>query len=258
MREKSPERIKQGFLKYYFSKDRNIFKWFIKVIISLFNSGDILFAKGSHIITAYPGGGKTLLANHIVNEIDPEKYFILSNMKEFEFCDAFKIEDIFCDSKQVKSFPTTDERGRKLYAVIFDEINLSFNKRINKKSSYNDIFVGLIEFLVSHRHQDIPRVYFLGQKLELQDTQLQSLFKFHHDIYKAKRFPKYWFYKDKGYIDYIPYKLKILNRVKSIDDEFIEVSKSKVKIKMRDLLTYDTKFLGNSYKQLENVKLQKK
>lgn len=178
-------------------------------------------------------------------------------MKEFAFCDAFKIEEIFQDNKQVKSFPVVDERGRKLYAIIFDEINLNFNKRINKKTSYNDLFVGLIEFLVSHRHQDIPRIYFIGQKLELQDTQLQSLFKYHHDIIKAKKWPKYWFYKDNNYIEFIPYKLKIVNRIKSIDDDFIEVNKSKVKIKMRDLLTYDTKYLGNCYKKLDKIKTYK-
>lgn len=257
MKDKHPIRIEQGFKKYYFSKDRNVFKWLWLVIKSLFQKGDILFAKGSHIITGYPGAGKTLLANHIINELDNEKYFVLSNMKEFEFAEAFKIEEIFNDNKQVKSFPLKDDRGRKLWAVIFDEINLNFNKRINKKTSYNDLFVGLIEFLVSHRHQDVPRVYFLGQKLELQDTQLQSLFKFHHDIYKSRKFPKYWHYKDKGFIEYIPYKLKMVNRVKSIEDEFIEVSKTKIKIKLADLLTYNTKFLGNYYKKLDNVKTTK-
>lgn len=258
MKEKSVERLKQGFLKYYFAKDRNVFKWFIKVIVSLFRGGDILHAEGSHIITAYPGGGKTLLMNHLINEVDNKKYFFLSNLKEFDFCDSFKIDEMFKDGKQIASFPTVDEHGRKLYGIIFDEINLNFNKRENKKSAYNDIFVGLVEFIVSHRHQDVPRIYFIGQKLELQDTQLQSLFKYHHDIFRSKRFPKYWYYKENNFIKYIPYKLKILHRVKALDDQFIEVGKSKVKITMTDLITYDTKYLGHLYKKLPKIKTYKK
>ena len=44
---------------------------------------------------------------------------------------------------------------------------------------------------------------------------------------------------------------------KIFEDEFIEVSKTKIKIKLADLLTYNTKFLGNYYKKLDNVKTTK-
>lgn len=60
MKDKHPLRIEQGFKKYYFSKDRNVFKWLWLVIKSLFQKGDILFAKGSHIITGYPGARQNI------------------------------------------------------------------------------------------------------------------------------------------------------------------------------------------------------
>ena len=134
--------------------------------------------------------------NQLRNSVDNEKYFFLSNIKEFDGVKTFNLEDIFSNGEQIRSFPTVDEKGRKLYAVIFDEINLQFNRRMNKSSDYNNLFIGLIEFLVSHRHQDVPRVYFIGQKLELQDGQLQSLFKYQHDIIRTKRWPAYWYYKE--------------------------------------------------------------
>lgn len=60
--EKSAKRLEEGFFKYYFSKDRNIFKWLIKVIKSLFQKSDILYAKGSHIITGYPGARQNIIS----------------------------------------------------------------------------------------------------------------------------------------------------------------------------------------------------
>lgn len=147
-----------------------------------------------------------------------------------------------------KIIPNNWRKGRKLYGIIFDEINREFNRRNNRQREYNEAFTGLIEFLVSHRHQDVPRVYFIGQKLELQDTQLQSLFKYQHDIIRTTRRPKYWFYKDKKHLEFIPTKLDIVNRVKSIDDEFIELNCVRCKITRENLETYNTKALADEYK----------
>lgn len=247
---KSTARKQSSFLRYYFFSKQNVFTYIFKVISSLFKRESILFAKGTHFISAYPGGGKTLLMSHLINHVDSSKYFFLSNMAEFNGVESFDIEKIFFDNKQNYSIPTVDSKGRHVYALIFDEINLNFNKRLNRKTTYNDIFIGLVEFLVSHRHQDIPRIYFIGQKLELQDTQLISLFKYHHDIIKCKRFPFYWFFKESKYIDFIPRKLVIDNYVKDFNDNFILLSTKKVKIHEADLKAYDTKYLGNTYKAL--------
>ena len=245
LKSKKTSKIKRKLL---FSK-RNIFTWLFAIIKYLFCREGVLHATGSHIITGYPGSGKTLLLNKIINQVDKTKYFFLSNMDEFNGVNTFNIEDLFNDTTQKKSLPLKDEYGRRLYGVIFDEINLQFNKRLNRKSDYNNLFIGLIEFLVSHRHQGVPRVYFIGQKLELQDTQLQSLFKYQHDIIKTKRSPKYWFYYDNGYINMIPRKLIVIHRTKSQEaqDVFIDWKKSKYKIYENDLKSYNTKALAMNY-----------
>ena len=252
-KHKKKKRTLKEKLKYYIFSKQNVFVWLFKIIIGLFRKPSIYRAQGTHFISAYPGMGKTLLMNKLIQDTDKEKYFFLSNMKEFDGVQQFNISDIFKDNTQVKQFPLLDQQGRQLYGVIFDEINLSFNKRLNRKSDYNDLFIGLIEFLVSHRHQGVPRVYFIGQKLELQDTQLISLFKYQHDIIRCKRFPFYWFYKEYNVINYIPRKLHIVNRVKSIDNDFIELNLDKVKIIKRDLQTYNTKALANNYENLPFV-----
>lgn len=241
----------------YFTKERNIFKWFWLVLKAIFKKGNLLMAKGVHLISGYMGSGKTLLASHLINEIDSTKYFFLSNLAEFNDVKSFDLADIFYDNEQNKSFPLYDERGRRLYAIILDEINLKFNKRLNKKADYNDMFIGLQSFLVTARHQGIDRIYFIGQKLELQDTQLISLFKYQHDIYKTKRFPYYWYYYENNYIEFVPRKLKMINRVKALDNsnEFVDISKSKVKICYSDLVNYNTKFLGNEYSKLPKIEI---
>lgn len=248
-------------VKYVFCK-RNVLIWFILVIISFIKrlfGKSLLFANGSHIVTSYPGGGKTLLASHIINSVDSESNFFLSNMAEFpgyDNCYTFDINDIFKDGEQVKSFPTIDHKGRKIYAIIFDEINLNFNRRMNRTSDYNDIFMGLVEFIVTHRHQDIPRIYFLGQKLELQDTQLQSLFKYQHDIYKCRRWARYKPYNLGDPLIWYPVKLKIMERVKGLDDQFTEAGKTKIKISLEECKKYNTKYLGKTYQAKPQLKVK--
>lgn len=238
-------------------KDKNFFKYIINRIKLFFTrQDDIMFRKGSHIITGLPGMGKTLLMNWVINNIDPNKYFLLSNIKEFEGVKQFKILDIFQNNQQIRRFPTKDENGRKLWGVVFDEINLNFNKRLNRKSEYNDVFIGLIEFLVSHRHQGINRIYFIGQKLELQDTQLQSLFKYQHNIVRKKERFKYWFYLYSDYNMPIPIKLYVDHYAKTITengDGYILLGLEKYKINPVNLLSYDTKALSKDYLLLDEV-----
>lgn len=235
-------------------KNKNIFKFIFLRFKALFYREDVFHAPGSHLITAYPGGGKTLKMNQIINEVDREKYFFLSNIKEFDGVKSFDILDMFKNGEQVKRFPTVDDKGRKIYGVVFDEINLNFNRRMNRTKEYNEAFVGLIEFVVSHRHQDIPRIYFIGQKLDLQDTQLQSLFVYWHDIIKKKQRYKYWYYYKYSFCK-IPVKLTIENWKKCNNEEYQFLNKQKHKISERDLTTYNTKALAENYKNLDCVKL---
>lgn len=247
-------------LKYVFCR-YNVFSWGIAILKSLKND-DILTRNGTHFISAYPGGGKSLLLSYLINKVEEEKpgqYFWLCNLPEYkqENVYSFNMDDIFQDGKQVKKFPLFRD-GRRLYAVIFDEINLSFNRRMNGQKFYNDKFIGLIEFLTSRRHQGIEKVYFLGQRLDLQDVQLQLLFLYHHDILKIKKFPLYKKYNESGKLVFYPVKLKILNKIKNDKQEYDNISVRKLKISEKDFSSYDTHVLKQDYNKLQELYIVKK
>lgn len=248
--------IKSPFFPYYFGKIKNIFKYIYNIFKNMFGSDSPLYAQGSHIITGYPGSGKTLLMNHIISQIDSDKYFFYTNIDEFSGHDnVYKVElsKIFDNKKQITKLATRDYRGRHLYGLILDEINLNFNRRVNQSKDYNNLFIGLIEMVVTHRHQHIPRIYFIGQKLELQDGQLISLFKYQHDIIRAKKRYRYWkYYKD--YAQRIPVKLKIMHRLKDQSDQFCDYAREKVKIRWYDLESYNTFALQSVYSKLNEYK----
>lgn len=242
---------------YYFSKLKNIFKYIYNILKNLFQRSSCLYATGSHIITGYPGSGKTLLMNKIINNVDSEKYFFYTNIDEFNQNNVYKIDldKIFNDKKQVAKLPTKDKKGRYLYGLILDEINLNFNRRVNQSRDYTNLFIGLIEMVITHRHQNIPRLYFIGQKLDLQDGQLITLFKYQHDIVKSTKHFRYWRYYTE-HLEKVPVKLKVLNRVKDIDDNFVEMDYTKVKINWCDLVSYNTFGLKNVYENLPVYKLE--
>ena len=123
-------------------------------------------AKVINIVGYGSNVGKTLLMEKIIKEVDAKKYFFITNIDEFynENVYHYNVFGLFYESKQIKRLPIKDEKGRKLYGLILDEINLKYNRRLNRSKDYNNSFVGLIELLVTHRHQKIPRVYFIGQK----------------------------------------------------------------------------------------------
>lgn len=240
------------YFQYFYSKEKNVFLYALAYIKNLFNRPSLLHTTGSHIITGYPGSGKTLLMNSIINSVDKDKYFFYTNIDEFNQENVFlvDIKKMFTGKKQAFKLKTKIG-NRQLYGIIFDEINLNFNKRINQSREYTDIFIGLVEFIVTHRHQGIPRLYFIGQKLELQDTQLISLFKYQHDIVKTKRRARYWkYYRD--YFEKIPVKLKINHRLKDYNDEFVDFQTEKIKLRWWDLITYDTFALRKQYVELKD------
>lgn len=234
----------------------------------------IYHRRGSHIITGYPGSGKTLLSNVIINQTNDErkeveniikntdssKYFFISNIDEFyqDNVYTYNVFSLFYEGKQVKRLPTTDYKGRRLYALILDEINLKYNRRLNRSRDYNNSFVGLVELIITHRHQGIPRIYFIGQKLELQDGQLQSLFKYWHNIIYNKVKPIWGYYRDgKGYVRG-PKKLYIENYTKSYNDEYLQEDFiDEVKVDYLDLITYNTMGLADYYEDLPLAKSEK-
>lgn len=251
-KNKSSHKREKNIKTYIIFTLKRIWQWFRR----LFTKIHPLYRRGTHIITGYVGSGKTLLVNRLINTIDSDKYFFISNLDEFkqENVYHYDIWELFSNGEQISKLPTRDKKGRKLYALILDEINLKFNRRLNRTTSYNNQFVGLVELLVSSRHQGINRIYFIGQKLELQDTQLQSLFKYCHNIILNKTKAYYELYLDSGAIVYAPKKLFFENYIKNFDDEFESEDIRCAKITYNDLSTYNTYGLKNIYENLPYAK----
>lgn len=208
----------------------------------LFRNSNPIFKRGTHIITGYMGSGKTLLVNKVINSVNPNKYYFITNVNEFKQENVYHhdIWDLFTENSQVKKLPTVDEKGRKLYGLILDEINLKFNRRLNKTKNYNEKFVGLIEMIITCRHQGINRIYFIGQKLELQDSQLQSLFKYWHNILMSNQKGIWPYYKLENRFVLAPKKIIYENWRKYMNDEYEQIGFTKVKITFKDLTTYNT------------------
>lgn len=251
--------IGERFFPYYLGKVKNIFKYIYNILKNMFKKSDLLYLTGSHIITGYQGSGKTLLTNYIINNFDTTKYFWYTNIDEFKQNNikVIDIKELFREKKQVKRLATRDENGRVLAGVILDEINREFNKRVNQTREYTDLFIGLIEMVVSMRHQHIPRFYFIGQKLDLQDTQLISLYQYQHDIIRTRKRFRYWkYYQDKA--QKIPTKSYVMHRLKALDEQgheyFKDYKRGKYKYTWFDLESYNTFGMANEYKNLPEYK----
>lgn len=231
---------------------KRIVNWIKSILFRL----SIFHRVGSHIISGYPGAGKTLLVNKLINQVNPEKYFFITNIDEFnqENVVQYDVFDLFSNGKQIAKLPYKDYKGRKLYGLILDEINLKYNKRLNKTRNYNDSFVGLIELIITHRHQHIPRVYFIGQKLELQDSQLQSLFKYWHNIIYNKTKAIWRYFKEEGKLIYAPTCLYIENYTKGYGDEYVQSDDIyEMPISYEDLKSYNTFGLAKVYEDLPTL-----
>lgn len=147
-----------------------------------------LYNNGIHLFEGPTGAGKTLLMNIVARNLLKGDGFFLTSKDEFyhDRIKNFDLKEIFSKGKINYQLPNfLPELGHNK-GVIFEEINWEFNRRMNKQTSYNEMFLPLIEFCVGHRHAKIPRVYFIGQDSDLQDTQLQSIIKYRH-IIKSKK-----------------------------------------------------------------------
>ena len=250
---------KYNRIKYVF-KPHNTFGFIWCWLKSLFNHTDFFHKKGVHLIDGYMGSGKTLLMNKLIRDVDDSKYFWYSTKDEFygDNIEPFPINVIFQNNEQVKSIPTVDKKGRHLYGLIMDEINLTYNRRMNRTKKYNETFIGLIEFIVSSRHQGIPRVYFIGQKKELQDTQLMSLVRYNHNCLFTRMRYNYQSYKE-GTFTLKPKKIFVDNYEKKVNmetglEEFMYINKAKVKINRFKWGTYNTHALAEDYLSLPSFK----
>lgn len=214
----------------------------------------LLFKPGVHLTTGATGSGKTLSHSAIINRINNKKYFFITNIDEFKQENVlhYNVLDLFENGKQIKKLPTKDDKGRKLYGLILEEINFEFNRRMNRTTAYNEKFIGLMQLCVSHRHQGIPRIYFIGQARELQDTQILSVCKYWHDIYYTK--PKSYFklYIEQNKIIMAPKYIEFEHLIKTQKEDYFSLGFEKLKINIEDLKSYNTFGLANVF---ENMKV---
>lgn len=203
--------------------------------------------QGVYFISGYPGSGKTMLASHIINSVDASKYYFLTNIDEFYQSNvySFDLDSVIGNGTIIGKLPIKIE-NKRLYGVIIDEVNLKFNRRNNRRSSYNDMFIGLIELCTSYRHLGIPRIYFIGQFEQLQDIQLQVCFKYFYNIVRSRKIASYSIYKEKGIISYIPSKIRLQAKRRGLNGEFSNYSK-KIKFKKEDYLNYNHLGLKDKY-----------
>ena len=217
-----------------------------------------LYSAGTHLIEAPAGTGKTLLMNIILrNTVDPCKHYMYSNLPQFDnnYIKQIDIFDMFDNGKQQYQLPNIIN-NKYCKGIIIDEINANFNRRLNNRAYYNDIFVGLMEFFVTHRHQGIEKIYLIGQDLSLQDIQLQQVLKYRHLVYSAKRY-SYKLYLETGEIVKLPKKLKVIHYIKSSEKDnrgtpiFVPFKISKIRVDYdKHIKTYNHKGYAEKYKKL--------
>ena len=206
---------------------------------------NILHYNGLHLIVGGTGSGKTLLSSIILNKIIPDNdinnAFFWTNIEQYDKnkTKVLNLNDVFYDGEQQKRLYNRGCKG-----MILDEINLNFNRRNNGKKSYNDVFMGLIELSITHRHQGIPRIYYIGQAEDMQDIQLQHIFRYKHVVKKRSKW-SYHYYKVDGIIKSIPKKIIVTSYSKVDDGSWVFVKSQKIKIAIADLEKYNTYGFAN-------------
>lgn len=222
---------------------------------SLKGKGNILFAQGTHYITAPSGGGKTMLVNYIIRTITERLGgFFWVNMDEFDskITKTFDMTRLFESGQQKYRLPTKDDYKRFSQGIVYDEFNASYNRRMNRTTEYNETFVPLIKSVVTHRHQGHQRIYILGQMK--QDTQLQEILQYKHLVFASKGY-RYWYYRERDKLVSVPKKLTVISYVKIGEDSsgnatYKEISKQKIKVSIEILETYNTHAFADMFKDL--------
>ena len=138
-----------------------------------------IYRRGIHAITGDTGGGKSLMAHIISKHFKAKGWHVMSNSKFNKDVAYFNIFEYFDDFEQKKEI--------KNCVIIFDEVQRDFNKRMNRKNEYNAVFIPLIEWLSTHRHQGVFWVYFLTQSWDRFDIQFQDFIQKVHFVFSNLR-----------------------------------------------------------------------
>lgn len=237
---------------------RSRFIFILKVIVLWFRgSGGSLFGVGVHYIDAPTGEGKSLLMNILRLTLLNKGGFGWTNIDEFKNSyqwgekwvsanapmKTFDLEKLFSDGKQNYKLPKYID-GMRCKLIVFEELNALFNRRSNRQKVYNDIFVPLLKFILTHRHRLCDRVYLVGQSLLMQDTQFQQIVKYRHNVRASKRW-RYWFFREQGITILLPKKL-IIETMKKLNTDangnpiWSKPQKIRIKVKPYHFLSYDT------------------
>jgi hypothetical protein len=202
-------------------------------------------AQGFHYIDGPTGGGKTLYMNILLTKLLSNGGFMWANIDEFKNKNAyvFDMEKVWSSGKQNLRLNNYIEPNY-CKGIIFDEINRFFNRRANKEKTYNDIFIPMINSLFTHRHDGYPRIYFLGQNVVLQDTQIQSVLKWKH-LVSCKYKYYYVYFRNEYKLISAPSILTVEHHKKIASNSdgtpiFKLVSKEKIKIINEYLESFDT------------------
>lgn len=219
------------------------------------NKTNILINPGVHSMVALMGGGKTLLSNMLVQDMLPEGKFVYVVDRALTAAlgdgRAVYVDLWACykDGKQIYRLPTR-VGNRQCYGIILDEITKYFNRRNNKFGNYNDKFLGLVEMILSLRHQGINRVWILSQSYDNIDVQLMRLIKYKHIIY-ASRCYNYDAYLATKKLLYLPRKLKIVSQIRTDTDDYESVVCQVLDVDYkRHICTYNHLALADEYDQL--------
>jgi len=219
------------------------------------NKTNILVSHGVHSVVALMGGGKTLLSNMLVQDMLPEGKFVY--VVDRALVDAIgdgravyvDLWACYKDGKQIYRLPT-HVNGKSCYGIILDEITKYFNRRNNKYGNYNDKFLGLVEMIISLRHQGINRVWILSQSYDNIDVQLMRLIKYKHIIYASRRY-NYDAYLATQKLLYVPRQLKIVSQTRTDADEYESVLCQVLDVDYkRHICTYNHRALEDEYNQL--------
>lgn len=240
--------------KWTFKNSKLVF--LLKILKRLLKGkGNIIFAHGTHMITAPSGGGKTLLSNYIIRTItERQGGFFWVNMDQYDakITKIFDMTRLFDSGHQKYRLPIKDDYKRYSQGIIYDEFNASYNRRMNRTTEYNETFVPLIKSVVTHRHQGHPRIYVLGQMK--QDTQLQEILQYKHIVFCSKGY-RYWYYREQDRIISAPRHLKVLSYIKVGEDSngnatYNMIAKQKIKVTIDLLETYNTHAFADMFNDL--------